>query len=128
MRDLGAQMVRDFVAGDLVLLLGELGAGKTTLVRGMLEGLGYAGAVRSPTFNLLQTFPTDPPVLHADLYRVKGLEGLGMEDYLSDHLCLIEWPERAPILLNEPGAIHIRIDFASRGRTIEVQKPPLSQE
>lgn len=97
MRALGASLVASWSAGDLVLLQGELGAGKTTLVRGVLWALGWTEPVRSPTFNLLQVYPTEPPVLHADLYRLKGggLTGLGLEDYLDSHLCLVEWPERA---------------------------------
>ena len=64
-------------------------------VRGFLGALGHLGAVRSPTFNLIQTFETTPPVVHADLYRLDSAEGLGLEDYLTDSVALIEWPERA---------------------------------
>ncbi len=75
--------------GDTVLLSGDLGAGKTTLIRGVMEGLGWEGVVRSPTFNLMQVYPTKVPVVHADLYRVVNAAGIGLEEYFEDHLCLI---------------------------------------
>lgn len=117
MRSLGGRLAQQWKAGDLVLLEGPLGAGKTTLVRGVLEALRHRGGVRSPTFNLLQVYATDPPVLHADLYRVAHAEGLGLEDYLDDHLCLIEWPDR---LGDIEGAIRVRIEFEGEGRIVEV--------
>lgn len=123
MRALGAELGRLWRAGDAVLLEGPLGAGKTTLVRGLLESLCVTEPVRSPTFNLVQTFETDPPVLHADLYRVKSYEGIGIEDYLDSHLCLIEWPDRAAGLVAEGSAWNVRIWFAEVGRTVEVLPP-----
>lgn len=122
-REFAASLAANLKEGDLVLLDGPLGAGKTTFVRGILEGLGYEGAVRSPTFNLLQTFDTRPPVLHADLYRVPSATGLGIEDYLPTHLCLVEWPDRAPELANME-AIQIRIDFEGSGRRVWIEPPP----
>ncbi|HVT11142.1 MAG TPA: tRNA (adenosine(37)-N6)-threonylcarbamoyltransferase complex ATPase subunit type 1 TsaE [Fimbriimonadaceae bacterium] len=123
MRALGARMGREWRAGDLVFLEGPLGAGKTTFVRGLLEGLGVTEPVRSPTYNLLQTFATDPPVLHADLYRVASYEGIGVEDYLDTHLCLIEWPDRAAGLAGENEVWHVRIGFAEKGRVVTITGP-----
>lgn len=123
MRALGAGLAKRLRAGDVVFLEGELGAGKTTLVRGLLEGLGHKGAVRSPTFNLVQTFATDPPVMHADLYRVGSYEGIGLEDYLDTHLCLIEWPDRAAELLRPSETWRVRIDFDGAGRTVAILEP-----
>jgi len=120
MRALGAELGRKWKAGDVVLLDGPLGAGKTTLVRGLLESLGVTDLVRSPTYNLLQIFDTDPPVLHADLYRVKSHHGIGIEDYLESHLCLIEWPDRAVGLVDDGEAWIVRIAFAPEGRRVEV--------
>ncbi len=86
--------------GPIVLYLqGELGAGKTTLARGLLQALGHTGAVRSPTFALLEHYSLDRlTVVHLDLYRVESgrdLEPLGLRDYaLARHLWLVEWPER----------------------------------
>jgi tRNA threonylcarbamoyladenosine biosynthesis protein TsaE len=123
MRSLGSLFAQRWGAGDVVLLEGELGAGKTTLVRGVLEGLGYEYSVRSPTFNLIQTFPTHPPVVHSDLYRVQTYEGIGLEDYLDSHLCLIEWPDRAVGLVDFDKCWRIRILFVGEGRTVEVIAP-----
>lgn len=123
MRSLGAEWGRRLKVGDVVLLEGDLGAGKTTLVRGLLEGLGYAGAVRSPTFNLIQTFPTRPPVMHADLYRVPSYEGIGLEDYLDTHLCLIEWPDRAGGLIDPALCHRVKIEFERQGRRVIIEGP-----
>ncbi|MEX2244565.1 MAG: tRNA (adenosine(37)-N6)-threonylcarbamoyltransferase complex ATPase subunit type 1 TsaE [Fimbriimonadaceae bacterium] len=122
-RALGAELSKRLKPGDVVLLSGELGAGKTTLVRGLLEALGHESAVRSPTYNLVQTFDTDPPVMHADLYRVASHKGIGIEDYLETHLCLIEWPDRAAGLVPEGGAWLVHIAFAESGRTATVAPP-----
>ncbi|MER3496007.1 MAG: tRNA (adenosine(37)-N6)-threonylcarbamoyltransferase complex ATPase subunit type 1 TsaE, partial [Armatimonadota bacterium] len=78
---------------DAFLLSGELGAGKTVFARGFLGALGWEGAVRSPTYPILHPYPTSPPVLHADLYRLSSAEGIGVEDYESTHILLIEWPD-----------------------------------
>jgi tRNA threonylcarbamoyladenosine biosynthesis protein TsaE len=122
-RALGAELSTKLKSGDVVLLSGELGAGKTTLVRGLVESLGHTGPVRSPTFNLLQVFDTDPPVLHADLYRVESHKGIGIEDYLATHVCLIEWPDRATGLVDPERCWRIEIAFAERGRTATVTSP-----
>ena len=123
MRHLGADLSRTWKEGDVVLLTGELGAGKTTLVRGVLEGLGYQGQVRSPTFNLIQTFETSPPVMHADLYRVRGHQGIGLEDYLDSHLCFIEWPDRAVGLMDPALCWKVDIEFSDSGRLVVLHSP-----
>ena len=123
-RSLGAELLSELRAGDIVLLEGKLGAGKTTLVRGLLEALGRTEPVRSPTFNLVQLFDTDPPVMHADLYRVKSYAGIGIEDYLETHLCLIEWPDRAAGLVAPEQAWHVHLQFDEPGRVATVTPPP----
>lgn len=123
MRAAGAAIVKQLMPGDAVLLFGALGAGKTTFVRGMLEGLGYAGPVRSPTFNLLQPFPTDPPILHADLYRVESGNGLGIEDYLDTHVIVVEWAERLGDLIWLEQAYRVRIEFVDGGRRVSIDTP-----
>ena len=122
-RALGAELAKKLKPGDVVLLGGELGAGKTTLVRGLVEALGHVGPVRSPTFNLIQTFATNPPVMHADLYRVKSYQGIGVEDYLSTHVCLIEWPDRAEGLIDFDDCWRVAIEFAEIGREATVVQP-----
>ncbi len=98
LRAIGARLASVLRAGDVIALSGELGAGKTTLARAILEGLGHAGEVPSPTFTLVQTYPDLPvPVAHADLYRLGSpaeAEALGLDDWIHDGVLLIEWPER----------------------------------
>lgn len=122
-RALGAEFGVQLKVGDVVFLYGDLGAGKTTFVRGLLDGLGWEGAVRSPTFTLIQTYDTEPPILHTDLYRVRSWEGLGLEDYMDDHVMLLEWPDRAAGLVPEEEAWQVRIDFAETGRNVEIVRP-----
>lgn len=95
----GAALAGVLQAGDVVALSGPLGAGKTTLVRGVLAALGHTGEVPSPTFAIVQPYDmTSLPVAHADLYRIEDpaeLEELGLDDQLLDGALLVEWPERA---------------------------------
>lgn len=124
MRELGSSLASRFQVGDVVFLSGDLGAGKTTMVRGLLAGLGWNQEVRSPTFNLLHTYPNlSPPVVHADLYRVASWQGIGIEDYLDSHLCLIEWPDRATGLVGEGQAWRVEIEFAGEGRLVRLVAP-----
>lgn len=97
---LGARLAGVLRVGDVVALSGSLGSGKTTLARGCLAGLGYAGEVASPTFTVVQSYDATAsrvPVLHVDLYRLEGPADaveLGLDDALGDHALLVEWPER----------------------------------
>ncbi len=120
MLDLGSRLVRAFSIGDTVLFEGELGAGKTTLIRGILAGLGWREPVRSPTFNLFAVYPTNPPVLHADFYRISSTVGTGLEDYLDDHLCLVEWPKAMLELVDYDSAKRIMILFDGDGRRVQL--------
>jgi tRNA threonylcarbamoyladenosine biosynthesis protein TsaE len=113
-------------SGGVVFLSGDLGAGKTTLVRGFLRALGHRGAVKSPTFTLVEPYELEVPggwrtVNHFDLYRIEGvadLEGLGFRDYLDGAaLCLIEWPERGARAAVAPD-LEVRIDIVGTGRVV----------
>jgi len=123
MMELGGELTQRWRAGDIVLLSGELGAGKTTLVRGVLESLNWEGTVRSPSFTLMQVYPTKVPVLHADLYRLAGAAGIGLEEYFEDHLCLIEWPDRLGDLVDPTDCWRVDIDFDGDGRDVKVHAP-----
>ena len=95
---LGAQMAAQFRAGDVVLLSGELGAGKTVFTRGVARGFGVQGHVVSPTFVLLRCYPGPIPLHHFDLYRLSDADafyGAGLADFMGEEaVCLVEWPER----------------------------------
>ncbi|MBI1332892.1 MAG: tRNA (adenosine(37)-N6)-threonylcarbamoyltransferase complex ATPase subunit type 1 TsaE [Armatimonadetes bacterium] len=120
MLELGERLARMFVEADLVLFEGELGAGKTTLIRGILHGLGWKDAVRSPTYNLFSVYDTVPPVLHADLYRVANTAGTGIEDYLESHVCLVEWPKALEGVVDLDDAKRISIVFEGDGRRVRL--------
>jgi len=98
MLELGQKLARVLAGGDILYLSGELGAGKTTLVRGIAKGLGYQGRVNSPTFTLMNIYNSDPPLYHLDFYRLEDgdLDDLGLDDYWQDEAIIaIEWPQRA---------------------------------
>lgn len=103
----GALAMALATAGGVVHLHGSLGAGKTTLVRGLLQALGYQGGVKSPTYALLESYELRGiPVHHLDLYRLNDpeeLEYIGLRDLLEPGaVCLIEWPERGGNLAPAP--------------------------
>jgi tRNA threonylcarbamoyladenosine biosynthesis protein TsaE len=92
----GARLAADLQPGDVVLVSGELGAGKTTFVRGACRALGVTAKVTSPTFTIGQLYAGDPDVAHLDLYRLDGAEPGLLEDYLTpDRIAFMEWPELA---------------------------------
>ncbi|MFE9972579.1 tRNA (adenosine(37)-N6)-threonylcarbamoyltransferase complex ATPase subunit type 1 TsaE [Streptomyces hirsutus] len=100
MRDLGRALAKLLRAGDLVMLTGELGAGKTTLTRGLGEGLGVRGAVTSPTFVIARVHPSlgdGPPLVHVDAYRLSGgldeMEDLDLDVSLPKSVIVVEWGE-----------------------------------
>lgn len=124
---LGARLATCCRGGLLVFLHGELGAGKTTLVRGLVHALGHAGAVKSPTYTLVESYrlPT-LEVHHLDLYRLadaEELEWLGFRDLLAgEALCLIEWPERGAGVL--PAAdLHLTLSYHGAARRLAITAP-----
>ena len=112
----GANVAAHLGPGDVVLVRGELGAGKTTLVRGACRALGIEGLVTSPTFTVGRLYPGRVEVAHLDLYRLGALadEDPGLlEDYLTpERIAFLEWPEAAEPRL---GAVRARIVLEHRG-------------
>lgn len=123
---LGERLARDLPSKQVVLLIGQLGAGKTTLAKGIVKGLGAAepDEVSSPTFTLIHEYRGR--VFHVDLYRLEDereAQSVGLEDLFDlEAVVLIEWGERFPVLL-PPERIEIRIrSMADERREIEVRK------
>ena len=115
LRAFGARLAAVLRAGDVIALSGDLGAGKTTLARAILQALGHAGEVPSPSFTLVQTYPDlAPPVAHADLYRLESprdADALGLDEWLADGALLVEWPERLGAEM-WPERLWLRLDGA----------------
>jgi tRNA threonylcarbamoyladenosine biosynthesis protein TsaE len=108
--------------GGRIYLTGDLGAGKTTLARGILRGYGHEGAVKSPTYTLVEPYEFSRyNIYHFDLYRLSDpeeVEFLGVSDYLDgSNLCLIEWPDRGGSLL-PPADLMIELAIEGRGRRV----------
>jgi tRNA threonylcarbamoyladenosine biosynthesis protein TsaE len=104
----------------IIYLSGDLGAGKTTLARGLIHALGYTGTVRSPTYTLVEPYSCERcPVFHLDLYRLadaEELEWLGLRDMLAEPaLLLVEWPERGNGIL-PPADLTITLGYSGSGR------------
>lgn len=113
----GQRIARELKSGDILCLHGDLGAGKTHIVKGISNGLGIEmSKVNSPTFTLINEYPTNPKVYHFDLYRINSdaeLLELGVDEYLfGDGICLIEWPEKIANFLPDD-AVHVFIEKRS---------------
>lgn len=111
----------------VIWLEGDLGAGKTTLARGLLEALGVTGRIRSPTYTLLEPYTlADSSVLHMDLYRLADpleLQNLGLADYPPDrNLWLVEWPEKGAGML-PPADLRIDLRAVGEGREARLSGP-----
>jgi tRNA threonylcarbamoyladenosine biosynthesis protein TsaE len=105
--DLGARIAASLRPGELIFLEGDLGMGKTTLVRGLLRALGYEGTVKSPTYTLMEPYEIGSwRVYHLDLYRIVDpaeLDFLGLDDIMDGSaVVLVEWPERASGVFRAP--------------------------
>ena len=123
----GRRIADVLLPGDVVALTGGLGAGKTTLARAIIAGLGHQGEVPSPSFAIIETY--DPPavrlpLVHADFYRLarpQEAEELGLDDYREGAALIAEWPEQAGGFGHEPGCLSIRLETAETGRIAIVE-------
>jgi tRNA threonylcarbamoyl adenosine modification protein YjeE len=127
----GRWLAPSLVAGDVLLLDGPVGAGKSHLARAVIQARladeGLTDDVPSPSFTLVQTYPTRIPMVHADLYRV-GTSGdiaeIGLTDMLDDAITLIEWPAGALHLLpRDVLTLRLRTDVSGDGRTVHLSSP-----
>ena len=125
-RSVGAAIAGLLRPGDVVLLVGSLGAGKTTLVQGLVAALGGRNAVTSPTFTLAHSYETTPPVTHVDLWRLEHLQevvDLALDEELDEGaVVVVEWGEAAESLYGAD-ALVVRLDWgrAERERVISVE-------
>ena len=120
----GARIARRLRAGDVVALSGPLGSGKTTLARAIIAALGHEEEVPSPTFTIVETYDLDPPLVHADFYRLdspREAEELGLDDYREGAALIAEWPERAGGFADEPGCLSVTLEIAGSGRKAIVE-------
>lgn len=123
--ELAKQFASHLSGGLTVYLEGDLGAGKTCFVRACLRALGHQGAVKSPTFTLVETYDTSKgPVVHSDLYRLsepEELEYLGFRDYLAPETILfLEWPSKGEGYLGAPDLL-LRLSLYESGRKVQLQ-------
>lgn len=123
---LGQMLAAQLKPSDRLFLSGDLGAGKTTLARAILRGLGYQGKVKSPTYTLVEAYQLNHSthLFHFDLYRINTpneLLEIGIDDYLQkDAILLVEWPEKAGDLLPE-STLFCQIDLVGDGRSMILQ-------
>ena len=121
---IAGRLARSLVPGDVVLVSGELGAGKTTFVRGACRALGVAGRVTSPTFTIGHRYRGTVDVSHLDLYRFRGLSAAewgDLEPYFDDAIVFVEWPEAGEGVLPLP-RYAVRLRHADGGRAVEISE------
>jgi tRNA threonylcarbamoyladenosine biosynthesis protein TsaE len=121
----GARLARQCGDSVIIFLYGNLGAGKTTLARGFLQGLGYEGRVKSPTYTIVEPYDLpDQKVYHFDFYRLQDpqeLEFIGIQDYLTPPvIALVEWPEQGRGILPKPD-LSCYIEQSLDGRQLRME-------
>jgi tRNA threonylcarbamoyladenosine biosynthesis protein TsaE len=122
-----AALARELHAGDVVAVSGELGAGKTTFVRGAARALGVSGPVSSPTFTIGHRYEAPVPVAHLDLYRIAGLdpeEWGDLEPYFDGTVAFVEWPEHGGDWLPAPHALVTLRHVDESHRSVRIDRDP----
>lgn len=126
----GRKLADALLPGDVIALTGGLGAGKTTLARAIIAGLGHKGEVPSPSFAIIE--PYDPPavrlpLVHGDFYRLNHpdeAQEIGLDDYREGAVLIAEWPDHAGGFAHEPGCLSITLEVAEEGRIAIVEGGP----
>ncbi len=121
---LGRKLAGRLRRGDVVAFFGDLGSGKTTMIKGIAAGLGVTETVKSPSFVIATQYEGSLPVYHLDLYRLGGtteLESVDLDDYMEgDGVCVIEWADRLAGRL-PARALVVRLEVVGRGRRIMIE-------
>ena len=122
----GRKMANFIDGGDIIKLSGDIGSGKTTFVNGLAEGLGYNDIVNSPTYTLINEYPSEPRIVHMDCYREKDIQRwilLGIDEYFSNrNLVLIEWPKIIEPLLPDNNVYELLFTHISESeRSINIK-------
>lgn len=127
MERFGGDIAQALRVGDVIALSGGLGAGKTTLARAIIAGLGYADEVPSPSFAIVELYEPPAvrlPLVHADFYRLsdpREADEIGLSDYRNGAAMIAEWPEQAGGFAHEPGCLSIALEIADDGRRAIVE-------
>ena len=128
----GAKLFHALPEKCVVFLKGDLGAGKTTLVRGFMRAAGHSGTVKSPTYNIVEEYQLEQRLFfHFDLYRLNDpeeLEWIGIADYLQEQsICFFEWPEKGAGYIDTPDVI-LSLTTTDKGHVLIIEKMPRSIE
>ena len=116
---IGEQLAKELPEDASLALYGDLGVGKTTLVKGIAQGLGITKNITSPTFNLFSIYQGEKQLVHLDAYRLsqeQSIENLMIEDFLPPYLCVIEWPDNVPELIDKNT---FKLELSIESKTIQ---------
>ncbi len=123
--EFGKRLAKDLRSGDVICLQGDLGAGKTSLAKGICRGLGVVDQITSPTYKIVNEYRGRMKVVHMDLYRIKNeeqLHDIGFNDYIyGDGVKIIEWPDKSGTLMPDN---YLDINLSGQGNTREIRLIP----
>jgi len=129
---MGYVLAKNITQGAVIYLHGDLGAGKTTFTRGVVQGLGHTGKVKSPTYTLVEPYELEnQSIYHFDLYRLadpEELEFMGIRDYFNDNsICMIEWPEKGADFLAEAD-LELTLEYVAEKRKVSIMSKTVKGE